>query len=241
MAISKKLSVATELEEHEFLSIVRNGKVLTINGDGISVVRTRKGRYVKLFRQPSMLSSDIYSPRPLRFVTAVNKLNELEIPTVRDVKLYSIPCMKRYAVHYKKLKGKELRGLLKESTQIEPLVSKWIELVAYLHEKGVYFRGINFSNVLLCPDNKLGLIDVGSAEFKPDQLSASLRARNLKHPLAYEEDKKILESYGIDRLISEYLDAAGLSSTETANFLAKLKSQHRLFENLTFADNKAAR
>ena len=226
MLANRKLPEAEELDEAAFLRIIRGGKVLTINEDGISVIRTGKGGYVKLFRLPKLFSSDLYSPRPRRFVRAVEKLQEIGIPTVRNLRLYWIDCMNRHAVHYKRLKGKELRSQLQTGENRDLLIQHWIALMATLHENGIYFRGINFSNVLVTPDQELGLIDVGSTEFKPAPLSPAMRARNFKHPLAYQVDLNLFQEFGMTRLVESYLKRANLSDRDRDAFLAKAGTQH---------------
>ena len=106
------------------------------------------------------------------------------------------------------------------------LIQHWIALLATLHENGIYFRGINFSNVLVTPDQELGLIDVGSTEFKPAPLSPAMRARNFKHPLAYQVDLNLFREFGMTRLVESYLKRANLSDRDRDAFLAKAGTQH---------------
>ena len=101
-----------------------------------------------------------------------------------------------------------------------------------LHDRGVYFRGINFSNVLLCPDGEFGLIDVGSVSFKNKPLDPELRARNLKHPLAYRADRDSLIEYGLDRFIRTYIGETKFGSKQQDQFLRKLHKQHSLFRDI---------
>ena len=219
------------LDEKTFLSLVKGGTVVTINGGGVSVVLTKDNRYIKIFRPPSRFSSDLFSPRPLRFEKAVLALNARNIPTVLDLEMYWVPCMKRHAACYTPLAGEELRTAIGKTQNPNSLIHGWATFLADIHLKGVYFRGINFSNVLICPDGQFGLIDVGSVQTYKRGLDPGLRARNFKHPLAYHQDKDAIQNFGIVNLVKSYLKSAALNEQETGKFLKKLAGQHKLFAN----------
>jgi hypothetical protein len=220
------------LQESEFLDLVKGATVLTINGGGISVVRTVDEHIVKVFRPPSRFSSDLFSPRPLRFAQAVRDLESMDIPTVRNLEMYWVPCMKRHVAHYLPMPGEELRDVLAGIGNIPgrsgPLIERWAGFLCHLHDKGVYFRGINFSNVLVGTGGEFGLIDVGSVQTRKSSLDPDLRARNFKHPLAYSRDRDSICNFGLDRFISLYLQASSLTADQQARFLAKLVRQHEL-------------
>jgi len=217
------------LDENAFLSLVKGGTVVTINGGGVSVVLTKDNRYIKIFRPPSRFSSDFFSPRPLRFEKAVRSLEARNIHTVLDLEMYWVPCMKRHVAYYTPLPGKELRTAIGDTQNPDSLISGFAQFLADIHRQGIYFRGINFSNVLLCTDGQYGLIDVGSVQTHKQSLGADLRARNFKHPLAYLQDKDAIERFGIIKLVKSYLEAAALDQQETVKFLKKLAGQHKLF------------
>lgn len=216
------------LTEIECLDLIKDGTVLKINGTGINVVRTIDGKIAKTFRSKKFFSSDKFSLRPQRFINAVQKLTDLSIPTVRDAQLYWVPCMKRHLVHYQPLEGEELRNFFAQNGYQSQMVSKWIEFLASIHDRGVYFRGINFSNVILRPDGEFGLIDVDSARVFDHSLSTDFRARNLKHPLAHSQDQKILCQFGLDNWLIQYMDKARISQAEAQYFLERVRKQHPL-------------
>ncbi|MEM7194061.1 MAG: hypothetical protein AAF402_03865 [Pseudomonadota bacterium] len=222
---------AETLSEKQFMGFARGGVVKTINGGGISVIRTRDGNYLKFFRPRSLLSSDWLSPRPTRFMRAARGLRELGIPTVHDPRLFWVPAMKKHVVHYRPLEGRTLRKIMKKNPRND-LVKNFAGFVASLHQKGVYFRGLNFKNTILTPDGHLGLIDIGSVEIKTGSLGSARCARNMKHPLAYGLEQSVLERYGMEIFIRDYLDKAPLDSESRHRFLIDLKKQHRLFEQI---------
>ena len=216
------------LTESECLNLIKGGTVLKINGTGINVVRTTDGKIAKTFRPKKFFSSDLFSPRPKRFIKAVQKLTDLDIPTVRDARLYWVPFMKLHMVHYQPLEGKELRNFFAHNGYHSQIVSKWIGFLASLHEKGVYFRGINFNNIILQPDGEFGLIDVDSVRVFNHSLSTDFRARNFKPPLSYSEDQKVLCQFGLDNWIREYLDKADMQQSKEQHFLKRIRKQHPL-------------
>ena len=217
------------LDENAFLGLVKDGTVVTINGGGVSVVLTKDNRYIKIFRPPSRLSSDLFSPRPLRFEKAVRALESKNIPTVLDLEMYWVPCMKRHVAYYTPLPGEELRTAIENTQHPDALINGWAQFLADIHRQGVYFRGINFSNVLICPDGQYGLIDVGSVQTHKQSLGADLRARNFKHPLAYRQDKDAIERFGVAKLVESYLRVAAMDDKETDRFLKKLAGRHKFF------------
>jgi len=56
----------------------------------------------------------------------------------------------------------------------------------------VYFRSLHFGNVVLTPDNTLGLIDIADLRCQKRTLSDSKRLRNFAHLLRYKEDRQWL-------------------------------------------------
>ena len=113
------------------------------------------------------------------------------------------------------------------------LLSGLRSFLSTLHKNGVYFRGINFSNTVITPDNQIGLIDIGSVVVKRQSLSCDLRARNMKHPLRYKSDQQLFEQFGIAKFIDCYVRDAEVNESL---FYKKLSRQHRVFKNLKFAD-----
>src|SRR5690606_35574721 len=62
------------------------------------------------------------------------------------------------------------------------------EFITHLHECGVYFRSLHMGNIVLTPDNQLGLIDISDMRCLGRPLSRRMRDRNYRHLLRYEND-----------------------------------------------------
>ena len=56
----------------------------------------------------------------------------------------------------------------------------------------MYFRSLHFGNVVLTPENTLGLIDIADLSCQATPLSQSKRRRNFSHLRRYAEDRQWL-------------------------------------------------
>jgi RIO-like serine/threonine protein kinase len=54
-----------------------------------------------------------------------------------------------------------------------------------LHGAGIYFRSLHLGNIVVTPDNEMGLIDVADMRFLRAPLNAELARRNLQHFARY--------------------------------------------------------
>ena len=66
------------------------------------------------------------------------------------------------------------------------------ELIARLHERGVYFRSLHLGNVVQTPQGELGLIDIADMKTQRRALGRTQRKRNFAHMLRYAEDRQWL-------------------------------------------------
>jgi len=92
--------------------------------------------------------------------------------------VYRIPAIRRTAVHYYPLTGSTLRNL-QNGIDIT-LADKLGRFFRELHDKGVYFRSLHFGNIVLTPENQLGLIDISDMKLYGKSLSENQRIRESK-------------------------------------------------------------
>lgn len=222
-----------QLERAQFERLLRNSSVLRANAHGAKVLRMADGRIIKIFRPKSWLSLNPIYSQASRYAHAVDKLQRLGIRTVSDLEVYNVMQLNRHLVLYQPLAGEELRSSLHDPAHGLVLLHLLPRFFALLHQKGVYFRGLHFGNIVLSPGQHLGLIDVDSARFRRTSLSPGLRARNLRHALAYKEDRDALVAFGIQKFLELYLLSAQLSNSQQRAFLSKLERQDSIFENVT--------
>lgn len=199
-----------KLDHTVYLNLREGADVLEADGKGDKVLCLSDGSMLKLFRRKRLLTSALWAPYARRFADNCLALRErgIECPTVRQV--YRIPSIERDAVHYDPLPGRTLRQLL-GSDDNAALRAQLGVFIARLHESGIYFRSAHLGNVVLTPDNTLGLIDIADLRTYRKPLRKGLRLRNFKHMLRYRQDrewllkdKQFLEHYlNHQRLCSE--------------------------------------
>ncbi|HKS14695.1 MAG TPA: toluene tolerance protein [Pseudomonas sp.] len=179
------------LDHTAYLTLRQGADVLEADGKGDKVLRLSDGTMLKLFRRKRLLTSALWAPYAQRFAQNCRALHErdVECPTARRV--YRIPSIERDAVHYDPLPGRTLRQLLDSDTP-EGLRAQLGVFVARLHEAGVYFRSAHLGNVVLTPENNLGLIDIADLRIYRKPLGKRLRLRNFKHMLRYRQDREWL-------------------------------------------------
>lgn len=203
-----------------FQIISKDAEILEKDTSAAKVLKLRDGSYLKLFRRKRWFSSELIYPHVKRFANNAIELQKLAIETPKILKLYrfSDGQLNFTAVRYTPLPGITLRLAMEKAT---PTLSKnymnlFGELLAKLHEQGVYFRSIHLGNVLILPNGQLGLIDFADMTKQTRPLSQMKRARNLKHIQRYKEDTSWLFNKYFNDFYNGYKKIAG---TKDSRFL----------------------
>ena len=198
------------LTKSEFENLIAGAELLKSDGYGPKVYRRPDATYVKLFRQKRILSLSNLWPYVKRFKNNSLKLKHRGIDTVTVLELYNCQEIERTIVTYSELKGELLRSAL--SKQDSPMLAQQLAaFIADLHKKGIYFRSIHLENIILQPNNRLGLIDIADMRIRYFTLNPLRRVRNLCHMLKYQEDNGILSVNGrLDSFLNNYLASAQL-------------------------------
>ncbi|SCW54419.1 phosphotransferase [Pseudomonas sp. NFACC05-1] len=176
------------LDHARYLSLREGAEVLEADGKGDKVLRLTDGSILKLFRRKRLLTSALWAPYAKRFADNCRTLRERGIECPEILQVYRIPSIKCDAVHYTPLPGYTLRQLLNVDTN-EDLQARLGEFVARLHQNGIYFRSAHLGNVVLTPQNTLGLIDIADLRTYRKPLRKGLRLRNFKHMLRYRQER----------------------------------------------------
>lgn len=168
----------------------RDAQVLEEDSHGEKVLRLADGTFLKLFRRKSWLSKTTLYPPAKRFADNAAELQRLGVPCPRVIQLYRLSAPYRSVVHYEPLPGQTLRQLLSNDTSLDQLelFARLAEFITHLHDLGVYFRSLHMGNIVLTPDNALGLIDISDMRCLGRPLSRRMRDRNYQHLLRYESD-----------------------------------------------------
>ncbi|UTW09487.1 phosphotransferase [Pseudomonas benzenivorans] len=195
------------LSQKELDGLTENAAVLESDGLGAKVLKLNDGSFLKLFRKRSRWSSETLRPYARRFAENARDLQRLGFTSPEIIQVYALPGpINATAVHYWPLPGKTLRQALSQSSpeQRRALVERFGELLAKLHEAGVYFRSVHLGNVLVLPDGQFGLIDLADMRIGRFPLSLGKRQRNLKHMRRYAEDNRWLFEENRDALRAGY-------------------------------------
>ncbi len=170
------------IDHDQYLTLREQAAVLEADGHGDKVLRLQDGRILKLFRRKRLLSSALWSPYAQRFVRNAKRLSSRGILTPVIDDYFRIPCIQRDAVLYQPIVGETLRHLFRahpNPANLDWLRTEIARLIRHLHQSGIYFRSMHLGNIILTPDQQLGLIDFSDLQLYPFPLPRSLRIRNL--------------------------------------------------------------
>lgn len=192
-----------KLSKEGYLTLREGAKVIETDAHGDKVLLLTDGTYLKLFRVKRLLTSARFSPYSKRFAKNAKKLIKLGILTVNVNQLYRIPSIRRTAVHYYPLPGTALRKLPDGIDLV--LADKLGRFIRELHDKGIYFRSLHLGNIVLTPENKLGLIDISDMRVYGKTLPAKLRIRNFMHMSRYADDNTATKKH-YQSMVSGYFN-----------------------------------
>jgi tRNA A-37 threonylcarbamoyl transferase component Bud32 len=202
------------LSKSDYQRLRKGAEVIEADGHGDKVLRLRDGSFVKLFRRKRLISSAVIWPYAKRFAKNAEMLKSLNLPCPQVIQVYRCPELQRDIVHYQPLPGRTLRQLNKNELT-EELFSALGELIATLHKKGVYFRSLHLGNIVLTPENKMGLIDLADLSKSCPPLSAMKRLRNFKHLLRDERDRTTLTQPAATACFDRYCQESALAPDGT--------------------------
>lgn len=195
------------LSAEQLHALIRDATVLEQDGRGPKVLCLKDSSYLKLFRKRRLLSSETLKPYAKRFADNARRLQKLGFTAPQIIAVYRVKDgVNGTAVHYVPLPGTTLRQALEaaEPASQRNLIVQFGQLLALLHEHGVYFRSIHLGNVLVLPTADFGLIDVADMKIGRTALSLHMRQRNLKHMRRYEQDSQWLFNLHKDALHEGY-------------------------------------
>ncbi len=213
------------LLEQEYQQLLKETKVIEQDSHGEKVLEYADGRYMKLFRLKRLLSSALIYPYCRRFVRNAKGLKRLGIPTVAEIEsVLKVPHIKKTAVIYQPLLGDTIIYLYKKDKLTNELIRQFGEFVADLHYKGVYFSSLHLGNVVLDPDNNLGLIDISDMRIVRFPIPVFTREANLRYLFHCRQGLKLLSPTGLEYFIEGYL---GKTKPATKPRMANFFNQQR--------------
>jgi tRNA A-37 threonylcarbamoyl transferase component Bud32 len=209
---------------NEYRRLVDNSVILEEDGHGLKVLESSEGYIIKIFRQKRMLSSAVIKSYASRFVKNARTLNKLGINTVQVKDVLFCKPIKRTLVFYQPIPGRPLREVLQNREHVERLVGGLAVFLAELHEKGVLFRSIHLSNVIISESlDTFGLIDFADMKISSHGLSRQGRLRNFRHLTCYKVDQELIRAFGIARFMTLYFENSSLAEKYKQQFLERVQ------------------
>lgn len=192
----------------DYQALRSDAEVIEADFFGDKVLRLADGNFLKLFRRKRLISSAAFFPYAKRFASNAVTLKRRGIPCPHVLATYRIGDIARDVVHYHPLPGHTLRQLICEPARFNDpaLIRQFGRFVAELHNQGIYFRSLHLGNVVMTPEQKLGLIDIADMKTLRRPLRKSLCLRNFQHMRRYKNDHAWLLQNGGDLFFESYID-----------------------------------
>jgi hypothetical protein len=181
--------------------MIEGARVLEADSYGPKVYLLQDGNILKLFRRKRIFSSAMFRPYSKRFIDNVAGLQKLGVPTLEVLQFYRLEAPGMTAVLYEPLPGETLRQISsKEGFTWQQALPALAGLIRSLHSSGIYFRSLHLGNIVVTPDNRMGLIDVADMRFLRAPLPKYLIKRNLQHFARYIARENLNESFPMQAL-----------------------------------------
>ena len=206
--------------------IIADCTVLEKDGFGPKVLESTDGLIIyKLFRRKRWFSSALLRPYASRFVANAQKLEArgFSTITIRELSYCKQPPI--HLVVYDKLPGVSLRDYLNSLDSQHSRVAVFAllgEMIARLHDRGVYFRSLHLGNLLWHEGGDFPLIDIADMRFYRRGLTPGQRQRNFRPLLKRIRDHSLIEPASWEVMIDHYLKEAALSSSQKSKLQPKL-------------------
>jgi tRNA A-37 threonylcarbamoyl transferase component Bud32 len=174
----------------DYEALRKDAEVIEADVFGDKVLRLVDGNFMKLFRRKRLISSAALFPYAKRFANNTLALKKRGVPCPDVLATYRIAEIARDVVHYEPLPGQTLRQVIADPERFNDsaLLTQFGAFVANLHNQGIYFRSLHLGNVVMTPDNELGLIDIADMRTLRRPLRKSMCLRNFMHMRRYRND-----------------------------------------------------
>ncbi|MFK3972256.1 phosphotransferase [Pseudomonas sp. NPDC087358] len=192
----------------DYQALRRDAEVIEADFFGDKVLRLTDGNYMKLFRRKRLISSAALYPYAKRFANNALTLRKRGIACPEVLDTYRVADIARDVVHYQPLPGQTLRQLIAEPARFNDpaLIRQFGRFVAELHNQGIYFRSLHLGNVVMTPENQLGLIDIADMKTLRRPLRRNLCLRNFQHMRRYKSDHAWLLQKDGDLFFESYIE-----------------------------------
>ncbi|WP_442110274.1 toluene tolerance protein [Pseudomonas sp. NUPR-001] len=189
------------LPQVDLNQLILGAQVLEADSYGAKVYLLSDGNILKLFRRKRLISSALLRPYSQRFIDNVLQLEKKGIPTLKVLKYYKLEAPGMTAVLYQPLPGETLSQLSRKTGfSWQERLPDLVALVRRLHNSGVYFRSLHLGNIVVTPDQQMGLIDVADMRFMRAPLSRRMIKRNVQHFARYIARERLQDQFPLAEL-----------------------------------------
>lgn len=191
----------SRLSQATLNQMIEGARVLEADSYGPKVYLLQNGNILKLFRRKRIFSSALFRPYSKRFIDNAVELQKLGVPTLEVLQYYKLQTPGMTAVLYRPLPGETLRQIAsKEGFTWPQALPDLVGLIQNLHQSGIYFRSLHLGNIVVTPDNRMGLIDVADMRFLRAPLPRHLIKRNLQHFARYIAREHLNDTFPMQAL-----------------------------------------
>jgi hypothetical protein len=181
--------------------MINGARILEADSYGPKVYLLQDGNILKLFRRKRIFSSALLRPYSKRFIDNAVELQKLGVPTLQVLQYYRLQAPGITAVLYQPLPGETLRQIANKDGFTWPqALPDLAGLIRNLHGSGIYFRSLHLGNIVVTPDNRMGLIDVADMRFLKGPLPRHLIKRNLQHFARYIARENLSDTFPMQAL-----------------------------------------
>jgi hypothetical protein len=191
----------SRLPQVDLNQLILGARVLEADSYGAKVYLLKDGNILKLFRRKRLISSALLRPYSQRFIDNVAQLEKKAIPTLKVLNHYKLEAPGMTAVLYRPLPGETLSQLSrKEGFSWQERLPELVALVRRLHGAGIYFRSLHLGNIVVTPEQEMGLIDVADMRFMRAPLSRRMVRRNVQHFARYIARERLEDQFPLAEL-----------------------------------------
>lgn len=195
------------LPQVDFNQLTLGARILEADSYGAKVYLLNDGKILKLFRRKRLISSALLRPYSQRFIDNAIQLEKKGIPTLTVLKYFKLDKPGMTAVLYQPLPGETLSQLSrKPGFDWQQRLPELVALVRRLHKSGIYFRSLHLGNVVVTPQQQMGLIDVADMRFMRAPLSKRMIRRNVQHFARYIARERLEDQFPLAELERALLD-----------------------------------
>lgn len=201
------------ISKQDYQDLIRNSSILKKRHDTPTVFLTKQQQIIKIFYPRKKFSLSALKPYAERFINNCKQLKRLGVKAPEVIQAYYLPEANYHITIYPKIKALPVSSLLKNNPKmLEPMLKFMIEL----HQKGIYFGDLIFSNILY--KNQFYLIDTHRTKFYSQPLKLKQIIRNIKHLISDAESKAIIHHFGLENFLDLYIKCSDFNAKQAKKF-----------------------